>query len=174
MDLPQRIGAGGVTRAPSEGRCIVMMEKIRALPAGTKAILVWSAVYTAIVIVTCIYFRNVIALFAVDILFPWEDIGLTHPEAIAFYSVTYGGFIVNGLICCRIWANVEEKDEDALYKGWRLYVNYEIIAVMALLAMIVIGWNRIFGLTIALWFFVPGNLTSLWRFRKLLNLVREE
>lgn len=69
---------------------------------------------------------------------------------------------------------MEEKDEDALYKGWRLYVNYEIIAIMALLAMVVIGWNRIIGLTIALWFFVPGNLTTLWRFRRLLNLVGEE
>ena len=53
-------------------------------------------------------------------------------------------------------------------------VNYEIIAIMALPAMVIIGWNRIIGLTIALWFFVPGNLTILWRFRKLLNLVREE
>ena len=149
-------------------------EKIKALPTGTKAVLVWSALYTVIAVVTCIYFRDVTVLFAIDVIFPWEDTGLTHPEAIAFYSVTYGGFIINGLICCRIWANVEEKDEDALYKGWRLYVNYEIIAIMALLAMVIIGWNRIIGLTIALWFFVPGNLTTLWRFRRLLNLVGEE
>ena len=45
---------------------------------------------------------------------------------------------------------------------------------MALPAMVIVGWNRIIGLTIALWFFVPGNLTTLWRFRKLLNLVQEE
>lgn len=142
------------------------------LPAGTKAVLAWSAVYTVIAVVTRIYFRDVTVLFAIDVIFPWEDTGLTHPEAIVFYSVTYGGFIINGLICCRIWANVEEKDEDALYKGWRLYVNYEIIAIMALLAMVIIGWSSIISLTVALWFFIPGNLTTLWKFRKELGLAK--
>ena len=57
-------------------------EKIKALPTGTKAVLVWSALYTVIAIVTCIYFRDVTVLFAIDVIFPWEDTGLTHPEAI--------------------------------------------------------------------------------------------
>lgn len=43
-----------------------------------------------------------------------------------------------------------------------------------MLVAIIAGWRSIIVLIIVLWFMVPGNLTTLWRFRRLLNLVGEE
>lgn len=149
-------------------------DKIKALPTGTKAILAWSAVYTVIAVVTCIYFRDVRVPFFFDAIFPNDDVEITHSEATVFYIVAYGGFIVNGLIGCRIWVNIEEVCEDVIRTNWRICINYDIWLVAAMLAAIIAGRKSIIVLIIVLWFMVPGNLTTLWRFRRLLNLVREE
>ena len=66
-------------------------DKIKALPTGTKAILAWSAVYTVIAVVTCIYFRDVRVPFFFDAIFPNDDVEITHSEATVFYIVAYGG-----------------------------------------------------------------------------------
>ena len=105
LEIPQGAGAGIICK--SERVRDMGAKKIKDVPAGIRAIIVWTIVYVLVVIVACLYFWNVDARgyggFVPDSL-----IDVTYGERAVFHIICFGGWIVNIPIAVKILGLIEK------------------------------------------------------------------
>lgn len=143
----------------------------RSLPTGTRAIVAWSAVYTVIIIFTCIFYW--------DAEGGWffgggarTDDTITHIERIIFYAIVLGGFIISWLIGCRIQVNIEEAMGSTGIKKYVRLRWFDVLFVIAVVIAYVFFKDRIVALAVLSWCYAMENLCWLWKFRKELGLAK--
>lgn len=142
---------------------------MKKFSAGTRAIIAWSAIYTAIAIAAGIYYRG-IETDGYGGIIPNMDTGLSTAETVIFYVIVYGGFVVSWLIGCRINVNIDEVTENL---KWRKVVRvswFDLPLIIVEIVILVACWNMMAGAIALVWVYAARNLVWLWKFRKELGL----
>ena len=142
---------------------------LKNLPTGTKAILLWSTVYTVMILVICILFADVRAEGYCGII-PSTDTGLSKSATVIFYAIVYGGSVINWLIGCRIGVNLDEAAENTHRSIYFRPAWFDIPIIIATIIIVVVFRDYLIGIALASWLFMIYNLCWLWKFRRELGL----
>lgn len=171
LEIPERAGAGIICK--SERVRDMGAEKIKDVPAGIRAIIVWTIAYILVVIAACFYFWNVDARgyggFVPDSL-----IDVTYGERAVFYIICFGGWIVNIPIAVKIRGLIEKTAGYSWKSEQKRYLVNGLPFLVVMVIVLAVCWNKAISFPAISGLYALSNLESLWVYRRELNLVREE
>ena len=169
LEIPQGAGAGIICK--SERVRDMGAKKIKDVPAGIRAIIVWTIVYVLVVIVACLYFWNVDARgyggFVPDSL-----IDVTYGERAVFHIICFGGWIVNIPIAVKIRGLIEKTAGHSWKSEQKRYLVNGLPFLVVMVIVLAVCWNRAISFPVISGLYALSNVESLWVYRRELGLVK--